>query len=106
PLVDLMILGSTEPPQGTMVMSSRGAIIMVVNPFSAFEHGQCSEAYRNLDWWVRVRARDSVPSPLLWYHGLAAAHIELFGPAIYDMETLLQRAQRREQTDSFTVPFQ
>ena len=107
PLVDLMLLGATEPSQGPMLLKFRGVIILaVVNPYAAFEHGHYSEAYQNLDGWVRGRPRESVPSLMLWYHGLAAAHIELFGPAIFDMETLLQRAQQREQTDSFTVPFQ
>jgi tetratricopeptide (TPR) repeat protein len=107
PLVDLMILGATEPSQGPMLLKYRGVIILaVVNPFAAFEHGHYSEAFQNLDGWVRSRPRESVPNQLLWYHGLAAAHIELFGPAIFDMETLLQRAQQREQTDSFTVPFE
>jgi tetratricopeptide (TPR) repeat protein len=107
PLVDLMILGATEPSQGPMLLKYRGVIILaVVNPFDAFEHGRYSEAFQNLDGWVRSRPRESVPNQLLWYHGLAAAHIELFGPAIFDIETLLQRAQQREQTDSFTVPFE
>ena len=107
PLVDLMILGATEPSQGPMLLRFRGLIVVaVVNPFAAFEHGHYSEAFQNLDVWVRSRPRDAVPSLILWYHGLAAAHIGLFRPAIDDMVTLLQRAQQREQTDSFTVPFQ
>ena len=106
PLVDLMIVGATEPPQKMLVLTYRGAIVEALNPFSAFEHGRYSEAFRNLDWWVQSRPRDAIPSLILWYHGLAAAHIDLFAPAMADMETLLQRAQRREQTDSITVPFQ
>ena len=107
PLVDLMILGATQPSEGPILMNYRGVILAaVVNPFAAFEHGHYSEAYQNLDRWVRGRPRETVPSMMLWYHALAAAHIELLTPAILDMQTLLQRAQQREQSDSFTVPFQ
>jgi tetratricopeptide (TPR) repeat protein len=41
-----------------------------------------------------------VPRVLVWYHGLAAAHVDRYDVAIADFQLLLDRALARERTDS------
>lgn len=77
----------------------------------AFNAGQYSIAYNALSDYARRafpgRERDSLPEFLLLYRGIAAAHMGLYLEAIGDVYGLVQRGERREQTDSLIrIPLQ
>jgi len=106
PLVDLQILGAVVPMQGAVLgldPTSR-RLTFAYNPFEAFVRGDYQYAYRELQNMVQRsfsgRGRDSVPEPLLWYRGLAAAHVGWMDSAIADFAALLRRAERAELVDS------
>jgi tetratricopeptide (TPR) repeat protein len=83
----------------------------LVRGFESFWDGQYAQSY---DWLNplllkldRGKEKDA-PDVLLWYHGLAAAHVHRFDEATNDFQRLLTRAIAREETDtlvrSFTLP--
>ncbi len=43
---------------------------------------------------------DRLPNYLLWYHGIAAGHIQKYDDAIWDIQTLLNRFEQAEKSDS------
>jgi tetratricopeptide (TPR) repeat protein len=97
PLVDLRILGTVFPlSQRMSVRDYRGRSISVANPFTAFVLGDYHVAFNALDPVVVLTHRN-VPDFILWYHGLAAAHLELYAVAIADFQALLDRSVRREE---------
>jgi len=106
PLVDLHIFGTIDPPQSALVRVVRGRLVIFRNPFADFERGRYFEAFVYFDQAFHgpngAVPRDSVPSPVLWFHALCAAHLQRDSIAIDDLQALLDRAIAREQADSLT----
>jgi len=108
PFVDLRILGAVEPPQPMSIGVVNGVLVVFTNPFAAFQQGRYEDAFRIFDRIVHPPTRsvplDSIPAPLLWYHGLSAAQLRRYDDAIVDFQALLERAVSHERRDSLTIP--
>jgi tetratricopeptide (TPR) repeat protein len=106
PFVDLRILGAVDPPQAVTMGVVKGRLVFFTNPFVAFQQGRYDLAFAFFDRALGAArdslARDSVPSVLLWYHALCAAHLQKNAVAIDDLQTLLDRTLARERSDSLT----
>ncbi|MGH7675327.1 MAG: tetratricopeptide repeat protein [Gemmatimonadales bacterium] len=106
PLVSLQILGAIVPMQGAVIALDprQGSVRIGYNPFEAFVRGDYLYAYRQFrdvaERGFPGRGRDSLPEPVLWYRGLAAAHVGLTDSAIADIEALLHRGERAEHADT------
>ncbi len=106
PLVDLQILGAVVPMQGAVLGLDPASrrLTFAYDPFEAFVRGDYQYAYRQFSD-IAERAfpghgQDSLPEPLLWYRGLAAAHVGFADSAIADFGALLRRAERAERIDT------
>ena len=112
PLVDLSILAAIEPPRPPIefhVDRTGHVSVWFENPFLELEQGRYLEAFRIFDAWMTpyLRQRDStrrdslapvlrgtparVPEPLLWFHGLCAAHLASYDVAVTDFRILLDQ---------------
>ncbi len=105
PLVDLWILSAIDPHQPIGIRIVNGRMYVVFgNPFADLEQGHYDRAFAFFESAMHRPdgsvSRDSIPSPLLWYHGLCAAHLNAFKVAIQDFQVLLDRAVAREHGDS------
>jgi Tfp pilus assembly protein PilF len=90
PLVDLRIIGVVFPP---------GA-----GPFQAFVDGQYGLAFWFFQGAVNQQGVKAAPPGLLWYAGLAAAHVAAYPQAVADLQALLDRELAREQDSTVHVP--
>jgi tetratricopeptide (TPR) repeat protein len=113
PMVDLKVYGLVVPPRGKIVVGRNATetYAAIIQGFESFWDGQYAKSFSWLEQALKRIGRgkpDKVPEALLWYHGLAAAHIDLYDPALESFRTLLVRALDRERTDtllrSFTLP--
>jgi tetratricopeptide (TPR) repeat protein len=95
PLVDLKIMGAFVPVRS-------GFLADLTDPFSAFVRGNYAMAYLTFDRWIGDQPRDSIPSGLLWFHGLSAGHIALYDTAASDFQRLLDRSLKAEQSDTLS----
>jgi len=104
PLVDLRILGAVDPPQTMVTRLGRNRLVFSTNPFTALEEGHYELAYAFFEHQMHPSTysvpRDSLPSGLIWFHGLCAAHLNMDSVAISDFQTLLDRARASEEGDS------
>lgn len=94
PLVDLQILGAVFP---VGIEENR------YNPFGAFLLGDYKSAFQLSDNTMKAYAMVpgySIPDHVFWFHGLSAAHLGQYTIAVQDMDTLLDRSLRREQSDT------
>lgn len=111
PLLDLRILAAVSPKR---------SVLWDVNPylsalynewlrgFDDFMEGDYAGAYlrlerlaRELNQAGRQRIED-VPSDVLWYRGLAAAHVFKYDEAIADMSELIRRSDERQDPTRLT----
>jgi tetratricopeptide (TPR) repeat protein len=113
PMVDLKIYGLAVPPREAIIVGRNATetYAALVRGFESFWDGDYAQSYSWLDQVKKKVGRkkpDDVPEALLWYHGLAAAHTNLYDFALEDFRALLSRALTREQTDtlvrSFSLP--
>jgi Tfp pilus assembly protein PilF len=77
---------------------------LIFRGFDDFREGKYEDAHDRLhnlkltfDW---DRHPDRAPASILWFHGIAAAHQELYDEAIQDMTLLLDRELEKERRDS------
>jgi tetratricopeptide (TPR) repeat protein len=102
PMVDLKVFGLLLPPMffGSANRVTRGFL----DGIQGFFAGQYELAFSGFDVVfnsVPEKDRETrLPSGLLWYHGLAAAHVDRYGIATRDFGILLRRATEAEKTDS------
>lgn len=102
PMVDLKVFGLLLPPMlfGSANRVTRGFL----DGIQGFFAGQYELAFSGFDVVVNsVPEKDreaKLPSGLLWYHGLAAAHVDRYGVATSDFGILLRRAIEADKTDS------
>lgn len=98
PLVDMRIIGFALPKHSSISFLEL-----------AFVSGDYHLAYAGLEVARQQYAgpkADSIPDFLLWFHGLCAGHLGQYDMAVTDMQALLDRSLRREQTDTSPyVPF-
>ena len=111
PLVDPRIMGATMPQEISFLnvgKKENRLAIDLLGGIYAFAGGQFDWAQTNFAAYVKeVDGADHperVPGVVLWYRGLTSAHQNRFPEAIVDIDSLLQRALRREAGDSLTVP--
>lgn len=102
PMVDLQIVGAVVPTSEGVYFGRQ--LVIVMDPFSAFIHGNYISAFSIFDSWVtqqeKKEGRDSVPGGLLWFRGLSAGHVGQHAVAIADFETLLARGVKAETTST------
>lgn len=107
PMVDLRVVGSRAPDEQMLTLPDYGAMTTIMLWYiglGAFGETRYELSWSALDKYLE-RAygkdpRDSIPDYLFWYHGLAAAHVQLYAVAVADFETLLAREQSREKADT------
>lgn len=102
PMVDLKVFGLLLPP---MWFGSANRVTRnFLDGIQGFFAGQYELAFSGFDAVVNsVPEKDreaKLPSGLLWYHGLAAAHVDRYGVATRDFGILLRRAIEADKTDS------
>lgn len=105
PLVDLKVIGLVVPPREAIVIGRNAteAYAVLVQGFESFWGGQYSQAFAYLDAFiagVKPAERPKLAQSILWYHGLAAAHVDQHRVAAADFQLLLDQAIERERTDS------
>ncbi len=106
PMVDLRAFGLAIPPRGKIIIGENAdayyaALIM---GFDAFYNGQYEAALGHIDKVLTLvkpgQRAARAPEVLLWYRGLAAAHLRRYDEAIADIRVLLDRALAPERSDS------
>jgi tetratricopeptide (TPR) repeat protein len=105
PMVDLKVYGLVQPPRPALVVgwNADRTYVALVRGFESFWNGDYQFSF---DQFQRVldefgpRHREDIPRVLIWYHGLAAAHVDRYDVVIADFRWLLDRALARERTDS------
>lgn len=114
PLVDLRIAGAVTPPRDPAFVFNdelRKAYDRLFGGFEEFLAGRYDGAYHRIQRLIYDqnwdRHPDRIPSFVLWYHGLAAAHVERFDEAMESFGLLLDRSLDVERKDSLLhVPLQ
>lgn len=119
PLVDLRVLGRAEPRRGIFVPIKFGNRFGYIIPAPPWEkdlvrglnevrQGRYPEAYRRLTELAEDRRFGGndmdLPAEILWYRGLAAAHVSEFDRAIRDFAILTRRAFDRESDTTYNGP--
>ena len=107
PMVDLRVVGTEAPSEEMMVIEDWGESTtdyLLYLAVAGFSRARYELSYAAMTKWLE-RAhprtpRDSLPSFVFWYRGLAAAHQNSHRVAIADFRTLLDRALTVEQADS------
>jgi tetratricopeptide (TPR) repeat protein len=111
PLLDLRILGAVSPKKSVLwdVDPYLSALYNEwIRGFDDFQTGDYAGAYLRLERLARDlnaagrQSRRDVPSDLLWYRGLAAAHLGKSAEAAADFAELLDRAARDEDPSRLT----
>lgn len=107
PMVDMRVVGLVIPPRDAIIIGGNADryYAALVLGLEYFWGGDYASAYASLEKAFAISgdtARDKVPGFLLWYHGLAAAHLALYPVALQDFQLLLDRALEREKSDSVT----
>jgi tetratricopeptide (TPR) repeat protein len=110
PMVDLKVYALVMPPRPALVVgfNANRTYVALVRGFEHFWDGQYEQSLADLQRVLDefgTRHADDVPDALLWYHGLAAAHVLRFDTALADFHLLLDRALKREQADSLVHTF-
>jgi tetratricopeptide (TPR) repeat protein len=110
PMVDLKVYGLALPPRGAIVVgrTATPAYAALIQGFESLLDGQYANSYAFLDPVLTKLDRgkdDDVPEGLLWFHGLAAAHLQNYDVALIDFHRLHERAVARERTDTLIRTF-
>jgi tetratricopeptide (TPR) repeat protein len=110
PMVDLQVFGLVVPPRGAIIVgrNATATYAALVQGFESLWNGEYGTAYGWLDPVLTKLDRgkpDDVPEGLLWYHGLAAAHLQKFDIALTDFQRLFDQALARERSDSLVRTF-
>lgn len=105
PLMDLRIEGAVTPPRHVYWdLFAPGFYDVFFRGFEDIREGKYEDGYRRLSRLVGMFGGDlqpdSLPAGLLWYRGLAAAHLSQWDTAAADFERLLARSERAERSDS------
>ncbi|HXI95246.1 MAG TPA: tetratricopeptide repeat protein [Candidatus Acidoferrum sp.] len=106
PLVDFRVRGTPPPKEDVLEIRDYGqetTDYLLELGLGAFGWRYLL-SYSALDLYAerqyKGQAVDSIPSGLLWWRGLAAAHVNAHRHAIADIQLLLNRALKHEASDS------
>jgi len=106
PLVDFRVRGTPPPKEDVLEIRDYGqetTDYLLELGLGAFGWRYLL-SYSALDLYAERRYKgqptDSIPSGLLWWRGLAAAHVNAYRHAIADIQLLLNRALKHEASDS------
>jgi tetratricopeptide (TPR) repeat protein len=115
PLVDLHVLGKFEQEASGFALS-RGQLVFLIVPWwskeltrsaNEFREGRYQKAFDRLQELVhdqRFGGQDvDAATPVLWFHGLAAAHLDNFEVAVRDFAVLTGRSVALEQDTTRAV---
>ena len=110
PLVDLGILGKFAGPEGMSFIRTQGGFVFYFRPWWSQELSRAVNEFREAKYdkaFERIHklavdarsggAADFAESPVLFYHGLAAAHLGNFDEAVQNFAVLTRRAMNEEQ---------
>lgn len=110
PLVDLGILGKVESPEGMSFVRGEGGFVFYFRPWWSQELSRAVNEFRAAKYdkaYQRIHklavdersggAADFAATPVLFYHGLAAAHLGNFDEAVQNFAVLTRRALEIEQ---------
>ncbi|HSJ09875.1 MAG TPA: tetratricopeptide repeat protein [Longimicrobiales bacterium] len=110
PLTELRIMGAVEPKKSVLwdvdPMLSR-LYSEWLRGFDDFRDGDYGGAYLRLERLARElsagrREAKHLPSSLLWYRGLAAAHTEKYDESVRDLRALLDQVVREQDPEKLT----
>lgn len=107
PMVDMRIVGLVIPPRDAIIIGRNAdryyaALVLGLEYFWGGDYGSAFASLEKAYTFTSEKDRKQVPGFVLWYHGLAAAHINAYSEAIQDFQLLLDRALERERSDSVT----
>lgn len=107
PMVDMQVVGLVIPPRDAIVIGKNAdryyaALIVGLEYFWGGDYGSAFASLEKAYNFTSDKDRTQIPGFVLWYHGLAAAHINGYAEAIQDFRLLLDRALEREKSDSVT----
>lgn len=107
PMVDMRVVGLVIPPRDALVIGKNAdrfyaALVLGLEYFWGGNYQAAFASIEEAYSFNGAPAHDKLPNFVLWYHGLAAAHLPNYAVAIRDFEILLDRAVEREQSDSVT----
>lgn len=108
PFVDVKIIGAVTPHDfgvnadvGEYYAEFLRDLFDGVDFFSEGKYDHAYTSFQRVYNELRVEAHpDSAPNYLLWYHGIAAGHIQKYDDAIWDIQTILNRFEQAERSDS------
>ncbi len=115
PLVELGILGKFKGPRGEGIIRTARGLVFVIQPWwtgdlaraiNDFREAKYDEAYARIHK-VATDPRsggaiENAATPVLWYHGLAAAHLGRFDEAVQNFAVLTRRAIVEEEDTTRT----
>jgi superkiller protein 3 len=108
PFVDVKIIGAVTPHDfgvnaevGEFYAEFLRDLFDGVDFFSEGKYDRAYTSFQRVYNELHVEARPgNVPNYLLWYHGIAAGHIQKYDDAIWDIQTILNRFEQAEKSDS------
>lgn len=107
PMVDMRVVGLVIPPRDAIIIGRNAdryyaALVLGLEYFWGGDYGSAYTSLEKAYTFTSEKDRNQIPGFVLWYHGLAAAHINAFPAAIADFQLLLDRELEREKSDSVT----
>jgi tetratricopeptide (TPR) repeat protein len=107
PMVDMRVMGLVVPPRDAIVINFNAdryyaALVVGLEYFWGGDYPSAYASFEKAYQFASGKDRDEIPGFVLWYHGLAAAHINEYDTAVGDFRRLLARALEREKSDSVT----
>lgn len=107
PMVDMRVMGLVVPPREAIVINFNAdryyaALVVGLEYFWGGNYPSAYASFEEAYQFATAKSRDQIPGFVLWYHGLAAAHVGEYVTAVADFRLLLDRALEREKSDSVT----
>lgn len=107
PMVDMRVVGLVIPPRDAIIIGRNAdryyaALVLGLEYFWGGDYGSAYASLEKAYAFTTEADRDQIPAFVLWYHGLAAAHLADYPVALRDFQMLLDRALEREKSDSVT----
>jgi len=108
PFVDVKIIGAVTPHDfgtnmdiGEYYADFLRDLFDGIDFFSEGKYDRAYVSFQRVYNALHIEAHPGeVPNYLLWYHGIAAGHIQKYDDAVWDIQTLLNRLEQAEKSDS------
>lgn len=111
PLVNLAIIGATLPKTSAFWIAAQSYYDHYYEAFDDLDQGKYESAYFLIDKLIQefqqtvTRDPEMLPAVFVWYHGVAAAHLNRTTDALSDFNQLLNRSERMEKSDTiYNIP--